>query len=304
MKKIIGISVFILSIGLFSCQNEKVADIPIDDTLSEKSAQITLTEVKLETVATETEYEVEFYANAERMLTEWWRLGKAWRWNNKLRYKINQCPLVTIQQGENDGYPKIITLDYGEGTVLKNEKVLSGVIVVEISAPKKSRDYTRMVTYTDFGVDTVLVNGTSLVTVDKNEETFRNFVSDLTFKLDEATTIERASNRTWMWAEGMETIDDQTDDVIQIEGIVVATNTDSEDTYKKEIVDPLIRLRDCRFIVDGTVEMSLNDVVFATIDYGDGDCNAVAIMQTDTETTEIDLTRFKRKQKKNQNGKD
>ena len=97
----------------------------------------------------------------------------------------------------------------------------------------------------------------------------------------------------------METTDDQTDDVIQIEGFVVAINNDSGDTYKKEIVDPLIRLRDCRFIVDGTVEMSLNDVVFATLDYGDGDCNAVAVMQTDTETTEIDLTKFRRKQKKN-----
>ena len=303
MNKIIGISVFILSIGLFSCQNEKVADIPIDDALSEKSAQITLTEVKLEAVATETEYEVEFYANAEETLTEWWKLGKAWRWSNKLRYKLNQCPLITIVQGENDGYPKTITLDYGDGTVLKNEKVLSGVIVVEISSPRKSRDYTRMVIYDNFGVDTVIINGTSLVTVDKNEETFRNFESDLAFKLDESTTIERASNRTWMWAEGMETTDDQTDDEIHIEGLVVATNSSNGDTYKKEIVDPLIRLRDCRYIVDGTVKMSLNDAVFATLDYGNGDCNAVAIMITDTETTEIDLTKFKRKQKKNQNGK-
>jgi hypothetical protein len=106
-----------------------------------------------------------------------------------------------------------------------------------------------------------------------------------------------------MWQEGMETLDDQSDDIIQIEGVVEATNSNN-DTYKKEIVDPLIRLGDCRFIVDGTVEMSLNDVVFATLDYGNGDCNAVAIMTTDTETVEIDLTRFKRKNRNNQNGKD
>jgi len=303
MKRIIGISALILSIGFFSCQTEKVADIPTDNTLSEKSAQITLTELKLENATTETEYEVEFYANAEEMLTRWWKLGKAWRWNHKLRYKINQCPLVTIEQGENNGYPKKITLNYGEGTVLKNEKVLSGIIVVEISAPKKSKDYTRMVTYDGFGVDTVIINGTSLVTVDKNEETFRNFESDFIFKLNEESTISRTSKRTWMWQEGLETMDDQSDDIIQIDGIVEATNSNN-DTYKKEIIDPLIRLGDCRFIVDGTVEMSLNGAVFATLDYGNGDCNAVAIMTTDTETVEIDLTKFKRKNRNNQNGKD
>lgn len=293
MKKIIGISVFILAICLFSCQNEKVADIPVDD-MSEKSAQMSLTELKLENATMETEYEVEFYANAEEMLTRWWKLGKAWTWSHKLRYKINQCPLVTIEQGENNGYPKKITLDYGDGTVLKNEKVLRGIIVVEISAPKKSKDYARLVTYTDFGVDTILINGISEVTVDKSEETFRNFESDFTYKLNEESTIVRTSKRTWMWQEGLETMDDQTDDIIQIEGVVIATNS-TNDTYKKEIVDPLIRLGDCRFIVDGTVEMSLNGVVFNTMDYGNGDCNATAIMTTDSETVEIDLTKFKRK---------
>ena len=101
--------------------------------------------------------------------------------------------------------------------------------------------------------------------------------------------------RTWTWIEGIETTEDQTDDVIQIEGTVNASNSDG-DTYKKEIVEPLVRARDCRFIVSGIVKVTLNDQLISTLDYGNGDCDAVAVMTgLNGETTEIDLTTFKRK---------
>jgi hypothetical protein len=295
MKRIIGITFIVLTVALFSCQNEKVQVNQEDDVFTEKSAQITLTEASLEAVATLSEYEVDFYANAEQMLTRWWRMGKVWQWTNKTHYQLRQCPNVSVQQGDEDGYPKIITLDYGDGTVLKNEKVLSGVIVIEISAPKASGNFNRLVTYDDFGVDTVLINGTSLITVDKSNETYRNMKSDLTFLINNEKEIVRSSVRTWTWLEGMETTDDQTDDVIQIEGTVQASNSDG-DTYSKTIVDPLIRMRDCRFIVSGVVEVKLNDIIASTMNYGDGECDAVAVLtNAQGETVEVDLTTCKRK---------
>lgn len=302
MKRIIGISFIVLAVTLFSCQNDKM-DVANDEALLEKSAQITLSEVKLEAITTASEYEVEFYANAEQMLTHWWRMGKRWEWSNKTHYMSRQCPIVTLEQGDDDGYPKLITLDYGDGTVLKNGKVLSGIIVVEISAPRNSEVYTRMVTYDNFSIDTVKIEGTSLISVNKGNETFRNYTSDLTIELNETAVITRSSVRTWTWIEGMETTEDQTDDVIQIEGTVNASNSDG-DTYKKEIVEPLVRERDCRFIVSGIVKVTLNDQLISTLDYGNGDCDAVAVMTgLNGETTEIDLTTFKRKDHGTSKGK-
>lgn len=302
MKRIIGITFVVLAVMLFSCQKENI-EVVEDSGLSEKSAQITLTEVNLEAITTASEYEVEFYANAEQMLTHWWKLGKRWEWTNKTHYKLRQCPNVSIEQGENNGYPKTITLDYGEGTVLKNEKVLSGVIKIEISDPKKSGNYTRMVSYIDFGVDTVKMTGTSLITVNKESETFRNYKSDLAIIINNDKEIVRSSTRTWTWMEGMETTEDQTDDVIRIAGAVNASNSDG-DTYQKKILDsnPLVRPGDCRFIVSGVVEVTLNGILISTLNYGEGDCDALATMITaDDKSVEVDLTTCKVKRVKNQN---
>jgi len=296
MKRIIGISMLLISALLFSCQKEN-ADIPTEEGLSEKAAQITLTEVQMEAVTTESEYEVEFYANAERLLARWWHLGKMWNWNNKLRYMANQCPEVNISTGDENTYPKTITLDYGESTELNNGKILSGQIIIEISAPRSSQDFTRTVTYNDFGINSTIINGMSVITVDKVDEMLRQFKSDLTITFEDGSTITRSSERTWQWVEGIDTEDNQTDDVIQITGFANAEL--NGETYKKEIVTPLKRIGDCRFIVEGVVTITLNDELLCTIDYGDGTCDEVATVTKDGETYEIDLPGNKMKENQN-----
>ena len=293
MKRIIGLFLFLLGIGLFSCQKEN-NNLNNEELSSEKSAEITLTEINLESITTALEYEAAFYANAEATLTRWWNVGKVWRWTNKLRYRVNECPDVNIES-EEGGYPKTITLNYGEGTTLENGHVLSGVIVIEISGPRDSETYSREVVYTNFGVDSLTVNGNSIVARNRVEEEFRTFTTDLVFTFADGKVINRSSERVWEWLEGMDTDEDQTDDVIQITGVVNAENSDG-DTYKKEIVEPLIRLGDCRFIVQGVVEIWLNESLISSLDYGNGDCNNIAILTKDGETIEIDLA--KRKVKK------
>lgn len=294
MKRITLILSVVFGIVLLSCQNEKIEN-NNDDLLSEKGAQIILTEATLESAATEMEYEVDFYANAEDSLAKRKRAGKLWKWTNRLRYRINQCPDVNISS-EAGGYPKTITLDYGDGTELGNGKMLSGVIVVEISAPRKSEDYNRQVTYTDFGVDSLTINGTSVVTIDRGEDVFRTIESDLSFTLADGTVINRSSERTWQWLEGMDTEMDQTDDKIQITGYALA-ETSEGDVYRKDIVEPLIRIRDCRYIVQGIVEITINNELASSLDYGDGECNSIAILIKDGETIEVDLSERWKKDK-------
>jgi len=294
MKKIIGISLALFAVTLFSCQNDKI--VPEDElVLSEKAAQITLSEVSLESALTETEYEIDFYSNALEQLAKQNRTGNLWRWSNRLRYRVEQCPNVEIESEDGD-FPKTITLDYGNGTELQNGKVLSGIIIVEISAPRKSEEYKREVKYIDFGVDTLTINGTSEVSVDRNDETFRTFETKITVEFDSGSSVERESERTWQWIEGMDTEADQTDDVMQITGYAEA-QTSEGDEYLKEIVEPLIRIRDCRFIVQGIVEITLNDELISTLDYGDGTCDAVATVTKDGESTEIDLAELRMKRR-------
>lgn len=303
MKRIFGISLILLTGFLFSCQNDKIS-VTTDEELVEKSAVISLTEANLEAIATTADYEVEFYANAEEHLTRMMHWGKKWMWTNKLHYMANHCPNVTIETGDNNGYPKTVKLDYGEGTEMKNDKVLKGIIIVEISGPRNSESYTRKITYDNFAVDTVQIGGTALIEVNKANETFRSYSSDLTFTITGTVVqnvITRSSNRNWTWIEGMTTTDDQTDDVIHIDGEVNASN--GTDTYKKEIIEPLVRVGDCKFIVQGIVKITVNTAI-TTLNYGEGECDSVAILtNADGTTSEVDLAKYKRKeyQKGNKN---
>lgn len=291
MKRILGFTVIFLSIILFSCQDEKIDTPQNQGVLSEKSALIVINEVAIESATTEIDYEVDFYANAEVSLTHWLRMGKLWKWTTNLRYKINHCPTVEIIN-ENGEYPKTISLDYGNGTILSSGKVLSGVILVEISGPRDSGNYNRLISYLDFGVDSLLINGNSEVSFDKSEDVFRTFTSDVTYTLADNLTIDRTSIREWEWLEGMETEMEQNDDVIQINGHTNAT-TSSGDVYLKEIVEPIIRSRDCQYIVQGIVEITLNGELISSLDYGNGDCNSIAILTKDGETLEVDLSKRK-----------
>ncbi len=292
MKKFIGITILLATVALFSCQNEKIDNPTTDEEiLSEKSAQITLGEVQMENALTETEYEIDFYANACNSIFAQFRMGHMWQWTNKLRYGANQCPNVTFGS-EDDTYPKTITLDYGESTTLRNGKELSGIIVIEITAPRNSAEYQRNITFDNFGVDTLLINGSAVVTIDREDEMFRTFTTDVEIMFDNGTTITRTSERTWQWIAGMDSELDQTDDVIEITGSATAV-TPTGDTYTKEITEPLIRTRDCRYIVQGVVEITLNDELISSLDYGDGTCDNIAILTKDGETAEVDLAACK-----------
>lgn len=309
MKKIIKLSLAILSIALFACNNEK-SDAPVmDESLAEKSAAITVTEVELEAATSESNYEVEFFANAEGILTHWWRIGKHFKWNQKLRYRINHCPEVTVEEGENDGYPKVITLDYGEGTELANGKVLSGEIIIEISAPRSSQNYKREVTYSNFGIDGLTVTGTSEIIIDKVDEHFRKIASDLTFVKSDEFEMNRKSERIWQWVAGVDTEEDQTDDIFTIIGEVEATinwEDGTSETYKKEITTPLKRIAGCKYIVEGVVEVRIGDELVSILDYGysesEEECDQYAELKTGEGTEIIDLSERKRKSKQNQNG--
>jgi hypothetical protein len=49
-------------------------------------------------------------------------------------------------------------------------------------------------------------------------------------------------------------------------------------------------MRDCRYIVQGVVEITLNGELVSSLDYGDGECDDVAILTQDGETAEVDLS--------------
>lgn len=59
--------------------------------------------------------------------------------------------------------------------------------------------------------------------------------------------------------------------------------------YEKIITNSLTKMEGCDFIVSGTIEYYLDGELVASIDYGDGDCDAIATMTIDGVTKEFSL---------------
>jgi len=59
--------------------------------------------------------------------------------------------------------------------------------------------------------------------------------------------------------------------------------------FEKVITKPLVKLDDCKFIVEGTIEFRLDGEVVAIIDFGDGQCDNIATKTVDGETHEFKL---------------
>jgi hypothetical protein len=58
-------------------------------------------------------------------------------------------------------------------------------------------------------------------------------------------------------------------------------------------VEPLLKKMSCRWIVSGTIEMQAGENL-VILDYGDGECDNIATITVNGETTEITLPQHPR----------
>lgn len=88
-------------------------------------------------------------------------------------------------------------------------------------------------------------------------------------------------------------------DIFAGEGIEKSSNLElatlilkSDETngqFEKVIVNPLVKLDNCKFIVSGTIEYRKNGLVIAVIDFGNGTCDNIATKTVDGKTFEFKL---------------
>ena len=293
--KILSLSV-ILAMGLLSCEtSDVVSSLSSGEESVLKSTQIATSDIIVERVCEEADYEAEFFTYSEKLLREISRLTGQHNGlvNTKklLHYKSGNGPDVAIDTAET-GYPITITLDYGDSTELRNGKVLSGIITVEITGDKNTDGAKRVVTYNDFTVDSVSVAGTmtELFTGDNDSTKIISTAGTLVFTLADGSTITRTSEKNREWLSGLDTPLEHDDDVIQVTG-KVETTTSAGESFSKTISVALLKNDSCKDYVQGIVQYIQNGTIIAELNYGDGECDGIATLTTsDGETVEIDLS--------------
>ena len=185
------------------------------------------------------------------------------------------------------------TIDFGEGCELRNGNVLSGIIFMSYEEDMEAEMKTISVALENFTFNDVSVEGTkSIVRVRSNENGNPQGRATANFSATwpDGETATFSGTRTREWIEGYGS-GFWGDNVFLITGNGTFTNR-LGNTYSKEIVSTLRREMACRFIVSGVLEISRNDVM-ASLDFGDGSCDAKGVLtKADGTEEEIFLRRF------------
>jgi hypothetical protein len=281
----------LIALAFASCNQ---SDILNQNEALEKSATVAINEIQMESTLEEGLYEAGFYSETEKLLRQMTKIqgrhNKLVHGNKGMRYADGTYPDVSLDSTSSVTYPVTITLDYGEGTELKNGKVFAGKIEIVLTAPKGTDGATKTISYLNFSVDSVSVNGTITETWSVTESVSKSssFSGTLDFVLADGSTIKRTEVNTRKWISGLDTPLDHTDDTIEVTGKAEATSSNSE-SYTKEITTPLVKTGECRNYVQGVVSVIQNGVQLFTLDYGNGECDNLAEMTVNGETTTIEL---------------
>ncbi len=289
-KQVITITILSLTALFFAC--DKTEDIATSGTQLENIEKVTTAETTIEAAIDELGYEIDLFSEDEKMMKAIENnnnvMPEEYRTKGHGRAILHQCPSITINT-EPGGFPKTITFNYGDSTMLNGGFVVSGIIEIYMSSPLIFDGAERSVTFTDFVFDTLGINGVrnNVFVGDYVNSRIYTISSNMYFTFPDGTHVNRQENLATEWVGGLETIFNPLDDVILISGNIIITHN-TTNIFVKEVTDPLMKKGDCRWIVQGVIEFIDNGTTLLTIDYGNGECDDIAIVTY--EGVEYELT--------------
>jgi hypothetical protein len=191
---------------------------------------------------------------------------------------------IDSSQAGFSGFPKTVTIDFGEGyTIILPDGdtiVKSGKILITVTNPFWISGAQRIINFEKYTVNGVLVEGTRTIT---NTSDYANMKiqADVTLQngrltVNDTLQYTRESSRTREWIRAATWMDD----VI----LVTIHNTSGKNfqgyNYSRATTEPLKLMRCSNFryrwtIVEGTVDCDYNGKYY-NLSYGNGNCDRAA----------------------------
>ncbi|MBN2214500.1 MAG: hypothetical protein JW723_09665 [Bacteroidales bacterium] len=210
------------------------------------------------------------------------------------------CPDVTVTVIDTIW---TITVDYGEGCeqliynrfeMVVDTVVRKGKVIIERKGTYRNEGSYRTVTLDNYSVNGIQIEGTRTIEnmgLDQNLHMwFKIELQNGKITTPDGIEITRNSYRERHWVAG-EATPSIWDDEYKIWGTVDGMTAAGED-YSCTIIDSLHVKMACRFIVGGQVEVVVGEREPIILDYGDGDCDALAALTRDGQSKQI-LLRFR-----------
>ena len=201
----------------------------------------------------------------------------------------DSCPTITVTRPTSALWPKIVTVDYGTSCTGINDNVRSGKIVIEVTGPRLQEGSKRTITFINYFFNGIKVEGTKVLE-NMGYNNSQNLVisvrlTDGKLTLPDGTTIERTVDHQREWIAGLLT-KNIWDDECLITGTATGKNIDGI-TYTNTILTALHWTRACRFIESGVVNIQMAGKEAVQLDYGNGDCDAKAVVTRGDMSKEI-----------------
>jgi hypothetical protein len=217
----------------------------------------------------------------------------------------HDCRTKTVEHPDDTKYPKVVTIDFGDGCEDRHGHTRSGKMIITINGKYREEGSSRVITFDNYFVNGNQIMGTrTIINSGYNGDghlVFTISLPDGKIIRADGFEIERIVDKTKEWMEGEDTRT-RRDDVFVVNGTVLKTKGTVQVT--KTITD-VHRPRSCRWPVSGTVEVSTSDDrPDAIIDFGEGKCDKWATVTIEGESWRIDLKKRGKKWKKEQNKDD
>ncbi len=189
------------------------------------------------------------------------------------------CFTITVVPNIPHVFPKTVTIDFGTGCLGRDGKYRKGKIVSIYTNPMRVPGAKVSTTFVGFYVDSFKIEGTHIT-----ENTSNNNMQGWKVTVINGKITNTVTNRWKKWDsvkdvlqfEGNGTPNYPLDDVYRITGGAFGSNSAGH-TWSANIGEPLIKKFTCRWIVKGTVRLN-RDGRLALLDYGNGDCDNLAII--------------------------
>jgi hypothetical protein len=203
------------------------------------------------------------------------------------------CAEVTV---EGETFPKTITIVYGEDCISRRGNTKTGTMIITISDTITNPGASYNLEYVDMVIGGKNIEKSATITNEGMNDAGNWVMSSesvTSVTKNDTLMITRAFSQSKEWLEGFDTHFFSDDIFLKTGGGTISVNGDVK--FEREIIEPLLIDRACRFILSGVIEITRNEESMY-LDFGDGECDNIAVVTKDGESEEIELIsgRFRR----------
>jgi hypothetical protein len=209
--------------------------------------------------------------------------------------KFGDCVSVV-----NDEATDTRTIDFGDGCEGRDGRIRKGKIVIVHDGEKDVVGSSRTVTFVDFSIDTIQIEGVRAMTLSASSDTEKAFLTTLVggkMTFPDGTIATREASKTRILTFEIATDTMMRPKPIESRKFGVASGINKDALAYSHLVNedaPLLHLSVCMeekvvAPVSGIVIMTLEGESDVITDYGDGTCDNLALVTKDGVTTEIEV---------------